>query len=230
MHRWTWDIHYAAGADAGGGRGGRGGGGGLWAVPGKYSVKLAVDGKSYTQPLTVKMDPQVKAPLPELQRQFDFAQQVSAKSAEVARARGEVTAVRAQITSLRTQVGGNSTLSAALDALDAKAATIGGVVAPSTPDSSGVAAPSADVTSLMFVGGELGQVLQAVEGPDSAPSQQVTNAFAKAQKLGDAAMAKWTAVKNTDLATVNNQLKQANLTPISLEGASPAAGRGRRGQ
>ncbi len=44
----------------------------------------------------------------------------------------------------------------------------------------------------MFVGGEFGQVLQAAEGPDSAPSMQVMNAFAKAQKLGDAAIAKWT--------------------------------------
>jgi hypothetical protein len=193
-------------------------------------VKLTVDGKSYMQPLTVKMDPQVKAPLPELQRQFDFAQQVSAKSAEVAKARGEVTRVRAQIATLRTQVGGNSAVGAALDALDAKAAAIGGVTAPTTPDSSGVAAPSADVTSLMFVGGELGQVLQAVEGPDSAPSMQVMNAFAKAQKLGDAAIAKWTVVKNTDLVAVNAQLKQANLTPISLEGGTPATGRGRRGQ
>ena len=119
---------------------------------------------------------------------------------------------------------------ASLDALDAKAAAIGGVVAPSTPDSSGVASPSADITSLMFAGGELGQVLQAVEGPDSAPSMQVMNAFAQAQKIGAAAMSKWETVKNVDLAAINNQLKQSNLTPISLEGATPAAGRGRRGQ
>ena len=124
-----------------------------------------------------------------MQRQFDFAQQVSAKSAEVAKARGEVTRVRAQITTLRNSGRRKFRRRAALDALDAKAAAIGGVTAPTTPDSSGVAAPSADVTSLMFVGGELGQVLQAVEGPDSAPSMQVTNGFAKAQKLGDAAMA-----------------------------------------
>ncbi len=56
------------------------------------------------------------------------------------------------------------------------------------------------------------------------------NAFAQAQKIGAAAMARWTAVKNMDLTAVNSQLKQANLTPISLEGATPATGRGRRGQ
>jgi hypothetical protein len=82
----------------------------------------------------------------------------------------------------------------------------------------------------MFVGGELGQVLQAVEGPDSAPSLQVMHAFAQAQKIGAAAIAKWTAVKNADLAAMNTQLKQANLTPIALEGPTPPAGGGRRGQ
>jgi hypothetical protein len=82
----------------------------------------------------------------------------------------------------------------------------------------------------MFVGGELGQVSGAVEGVDAAPSLQVMNAFASAQKLAAAAMAKWTAIKSKDLAAVNDQLKQAGLQPISLEGAAPVAGRGRRGQ
>ena len=39
----------------GGGRGGRGGGGGP--VTGAFTVRLTVDGQTYTQPLTVKPDP-----------------------------------------------------------------------------------------------------------------------------------------------------------------------------
>ena len=31
-----------------------------WIMPGKYTVVLTVDGKKYTQPLTVEMDPRVK--------------------------------------------------------------------------------------------------------------------------------------------------------------------------
>ena len=38
----------------GGGRGGRGGGG---LQPGQYSVRLTVDGQTYTQPVTMKPDP-----------------------------------------------------------------------------------------------------------------------------------------------------------------------------
>ncbi len=74
MHRFPWDVHYQPlGGGAGGGRAG-----GLpiaavpyntvnppstpWVNPGTYTVKLTVDGKSYTQPITVKQDPRVKTP------------------------------------------------------------------------------------------------------------------------------------------------------------------------
>ena len=33
-----------------------------WAPPGAYTVRLTVDGKSYTQPITLKLDPRVKTP------------------------------------------------------------------------------------------------------------------------------------------------------------------------
>jgi hypothetical protein len=51
---------------------------GVLVLPGEYSVKLTVNGKSYTQPLTVKMDPRVKTPLAGLQQQFKLAQRITA--------------------------------------------------------------------------------------------------------------------------------------------------------
>ena len=61
MHRFVWDLRPEA-PQGPRGRGGRGGGrGGLPPVaPGSFSVKLDVNGKSYTQPLTVKADPRDK--------------------------------------------------------------------------------------------------------------------------------------------------------------------------
>jgi photosystem II stability/assembly factor-like uncharacterized protein len=62
MHRFVWDLRPEP-PQAGRGRGGRGGGGGggRGGLPpvaaGSFSVKLTVNGKSYTQPLTVKPDP-----------------------------------------------------------------------------------------------------------------------------------------------------------------------------
>ncbi len=66
-HRWVWDFRPdpPAGGRGRGGRGSGGGGGGGRGglppvAPGGFSVKLTVNGQSYTQPLTVKPDPRDK--------------------------------------------------------------------------------------------------------------------------------------------------------------------------
>jgi photosystem II stability/assembly factor-like uncharacterized protein len=66
MHRFVWDLRPEAPPN-GRGRGGRGGGGGgggrggLPPVPaGAFSVKLTVNGQTFTQPLTVRPDPRDK--------------------------------------------------------------------------------------------------------------------------------------------------------------------------
>jgi len=64
MHRFVWDLRHTP-PEGGRGRGGRGGGGGFGrgggplAAPGSYTVKLTVNGKTYTQALTVTPDPRM---------------------------------------------------------------------------------------------------------------------------------------------------------------------------
>ena len=72
------------------------------AVPGEYTVRLTVDGKSFTQPLTLKMDPRVKTPPAALKQQFDLAMKVvemmsRTKSPDKARVNGELSRVLAAI-------------------------------------------------------------------------------------------------------------------------------------
>jgi hypothetical protein len=67
-------------------------------LPGEYTVKLTVDGKSFTQPLTVKMDPRVKTPPAALKQQFDLAMKLvemmsRTKSPDKARINGELSRV-----------------------------------------------------------------------------------------------------------------------------------------
>jgi hypothetical protein len=42
-------------------------------MPGLYTVTLQVNGKTYTQPLQIKMDPRVKTSLQDLQKQHDLS-------------------------------------------------------------------------------------------------------------------------------------------------------------
>ena len=66
MHRFVWDFRPTPPAPSGrGGRGGGGGGGGGRggqppSPPGVYTVKLTVNGRSYTQPLVTKPDPRIQ--------------------------------------------------------------------------------------------------------------------------------------------------------------------------
>jgi len=77
LHRFVWDLHYPRPAVL------RFGYPiaavpyntpvtpfGSWVLPGRYLVRLTANGDTYTQPLTVKMDPRVQTPAAELQRQF----------------------------------------------------------------------------------------------------------------------------------------------------------------
>jgi hypothetical protein len=45
----------------------------LWIMPGTYMVKLKANGQTYSQPLTVVMDPRVKTPINGLQLQHDLS-------------------------------------------------------------------------------------------------------------------------------------------------------------
>jgi hypothetical protein len=73
LDRFAWDLHYeppvkipAAIYDGGSNPAGPS------AMPGKYSVRLTVAGKSSTQPLEIVMDPRVKTSTADLQKQFDL--------------------------------------------------------------------------------------------------------------------------------------------------------------
>lgn len=63
MHRWIWDFRPTPPPPRAGGQGGGGGGFGGFrptVLPGNYTVRLTVGGKSYAQPLIVKPDPRAR--------------------------------------------------------------------------------------------------------------------------------------------------------------------------
>jgi hypothetical protein len=47
-------------------------------LPGKYEVQITIDGKSYSQPLLVKLDPRLKVSTADLQKQFELEMEISA--------------------------------------------------------------------------------------------------------------------------------------------------------
>ena len=82
LHRFVWDLHYppppgdkeypiaATPHDTAPEPKGP------WVLPGTYTVKLTANGRSYTQLLTVRMDPRVKTGVLGLQQQFALSKRL----------------------------------------------------------------------------------------------------------------------------------------------------------
>ena len=100
-----------------------------WAPPGRYTVRLRVEGKTYTQPLTLRLDPRVKTPAAGLRQlatltreMYDLAARAQAASQQ---ARGRVDSLTE-----RTLVKAkNAALAAAMAMQDADVAPTAGQLA-----------------------------------------------------------------------------------------------------
>jgi hypothetical protein len=208
MHRFSWDMHYDPMGGGGGGRGGGGGGGAVphrtyggvnspWVAPGTYSVRLTVNGKAFTQPITIKMDPRVKI-TPEVQQIFTMTTQMedNARTAEAAYkdARALVDKVKA-----KPQSAANDALVKQLEEIappEPVAPAGGGGGARGR--GRGAAAPAAEggaATNLSNVGPQMVTAVQAFQGAEMAPTAAQLQAVAQEQTAYAGVMAKWAALK-----------------------------------
>ena len=160
-HRWIWDFHYA-----GTGRSFFGRGGGPLAPPGQYTVRLRVNGKSYSQPLTLRRDPTHPATDADLKAQFQLAEQIESESKAVKAALKRAQALVKTHPQLRSIVGH--------------------APAP-TPDDS-VGKPAQDFSSLRYIGDALQNLEGAVESADARPTADQYAAFAILKRKAAQAM------------------------------------------
>ena len=216
MHRFVWDVRYQ------GAPGGNlmaaifRGGGGPWALPGQYTVKLTVNGHSYTQPLTVKMDPRVKTPLADLALQFKMVRQINAVQEQVSSASGEANRLHEHLQTLKSRLPkaeGRKAVAGELEVLDKKTMAIAG----GTPGPGFFVTEPPSTPSLRSLTNALSQVERAVGSADAAPTADAVTALERDQQGVQEALAEWNRIKSQDVPRLNSLLKQAGLPPISVE-------------
>jgi photosystem II stability/assembly factor-like uncharacterized protein len=153
-------------------------------LPGVYTVRLTVDGRTYSQPLTVKMDPRVQISEAGLRLQHDIGVRMNDA---ISRDFATLAQVRERRSLLRTQREGAK----AGEIADSLAALDSLLLGIETGPSGGAA------ENLVRLNGELAAVLDIVEGADAEPTTQVVRAAADLERALSAVLSRWSEVQRT---------------------------------
>jgi len=227
LNRFVWDLRYTGSSRVpdyylweykDGSRG-------PLAMPGKYQVRLTVDGKSQTAPFEITLDPRVNVSQADLQKQFDLLIQVRDELSRVYDTVNQIQDVRAQMDGLKKRLPDNNavkpTLTAA-DALDKKMLLVRDDLAQmkirSNEDS--LAYPQR-------VDSELSGLAIAVgAGTDSAPTEAEYQVFDKLKKQADISIAHWAEIQRNELADFEKMMAGQNIQAIVVPEAENAGSAG----
>ena len=215
MHRWVWDLHYPSPAS-------------LrheypisavpydtprsplgpTALPGEYTARLAVDGHTFTAPLTVKMDPRVTAPSAGIEQQFALEMRLADELTMSTEAATQAHSVLDQLHKIGSQA--NGALGESIKALEQKIETI---LRGPMPAGAGTSAGP----TLTRANGAVGTLYGSVGQADAAPTAAQVTAAADLERDLSTVMKRWEEIKKSDLPALNRQLKGAKLQEIRLE-------------
>jgi hypothetical protein len=191
---------------------------GPWVQPGEYSVRLTVDGKSFTQPMKVKLDPRVKIPPAALKQQFELSMICYEGLQRVRTAREHIRALRLQVESLLKKENLGA-LKDALDDFEKKAALIDGTGKVSDVDII-YFSPSASRAGQETLAGlqtKLLYLMTLFQSADARPTSQAVAAVRQQQASLKEVLGSWSDLRTRDLKRLNDDLRKANLSPLSQE-------------
>ena len=197
---------------------------GPFVVPGKYEVRLTVDGKTYKQPLVVEMDPRVKVTQAELQQQFEFAQKIDSLVTQTFDFHEQAVKFQSEVAERQSALEKNDQAKAALQALkdfDAKVMKIQGEMQRGF---GGFGKPKPTFT---LMNSEFANLSEAVDQADAAPTAAMHTAYN--DYCGDLTKLtqQWSDLMKQDLPPVNAQLTEQHLQALpetTLVGTVPACG------
>jgi hypothetical protein len=208
MHRFVWNLTWSS----------SGGSGvdeeseyrtpsGPKVVPGTYTVKLTVDGKPQTQPLTVVMDPRSSATSETLEQQLQLGQQIFADTMESRRTIAEIDSVRKKLAALEREVGEkDSAIKSALAEAQSEISKVTAKQGTTPGESAGLQDAFVNMVSALHV----------VESGDRAVPSQAVAVYNESKQRVRAGIAEWSDFKTNRLPALNRKLSEGNLAPIAI--------------
>jgi photosystem II stability/assembly factor-like uncharacterized protein len=211
MHRFVWDLHYAFPDDV---KLSFYGPPAPHALPGRYTVKLTVNGKSYEQPLVVKMDPRVKTSPVDLQKMFSAESLLAKNVAELSTALRQAQDLQVSIAARNKEAAHNAKVSEALTALDRKTTELVGAEKDADFGIFGLAIPSSNNVTLRQALWASTGLLTVVGASDAAPGGDATLAVEKWDAATKNFLGRWKTFWLRDRQRANDLLQKAKLKAL----------------
>jgi photosystem II stability/assembly factor-like uncharacterized protein len=215
IHRWVWDLHYPApdttrheypiaaipgdtpryplGPTA---------------LPGTYTARLTVNGKSYTAPFKVKMDPRVSISTAALEKKFQTETRLALLLGETSQATAQAGSIRDSVQKLSEQSN-----TAAHDAVETFQNKLMSVLGPQP----GSVAPAADQITLANMSGRVATLYSQVWQADAEPTTSQTEASRAVERDVASVLKSWEAIKTTELPALNRALHNAKLPEVKVD-------------
>jgi photosystem II stability/assembly factor-like uncharacterized protein len=182
---------------------------GSWVLPGNYTVRLSVDGKELSQPLTVKMDPRIKTSLADLQAQADLESGAVSGMNQSYGALTQVESIREQIKEVAPKTKGK--LAESLASLDRQCAELAGATVSTfygTPSS------GKESENLSTINQHFGQLLATADSADAAPTTQASRVYAELSQQMTALAGRWEELVDTTIPGLAGQLQKSGLPSL----------------
>jgi hypothetical protein len=220
VNRFVWNLRYAGAPPLripGGAVFEAGGPAAPRTVPGTYTVRLTVDGRTETAPLQVALDPRVQASPEDLQAQLDLMLKLRQAMTDDHVAFNRIAGVREQLGVLERQLGSDAShasVVAAVKKLDERA------------DSTATQLFQfrAKVPKELFMNHpatlnvKLASLQGSVDAADAAPAAQQVDVYDLLRKRLDDVLAEWSEIRTKEIPALNEQLRAAGIGPVFVPG------------
>lgn len=182
------------------------------AIPGKYEIRITVDGKAQSSSFEITLDPRVKTSMADLQKQNDLVVAIRSEIERVFATSRQIHDVRKQIKALQERLPNSPSLVPVSQAganLDQKLASI-----EENLVNWKITANEASLQFPVKLDGQLSALAEYVGSSDSAPTEAAIQRFQRLKKEVDAQVSAWNNVVNTDLVAFQNVARNHDVHAI----------------
>jgi hypothetical protein len=176
-------------------------------------VKLTVDGKSYTQPLQLKIDPRVKTSSADLAKQFAMQHSAVLAMNRSFEALAEIKSAREQVQAVQGKISSPDAKEKLAD-FDKKAAALEGAAVPGL---FGLPPSGKRPENFSTLNQRFGQILAIADAADVAPTTATDNVAKELEAALAELSARWKNIKTTDLPALNQALEKEKAGKIEPE-------------